>query len=346
MPLRLTKRGDTWHATGTVAGQRIRKSLGTGDKAQAETLRAQLEARLWKRHAFGEAAVRTFDEAALSYLEQGGEGRFLPPILLHFRGRALAMIAPGEVRAAAMALLPGAQAATRNRQVLTPTKAVINHGAALGWCQRIAVGSFPVPRSRKHKPVDRAWLDAFLAQADKDGLPHLAAIVLFMHQTAARRSEAVHLLGDHVDLAKRIAVLAKTKTDEWSVRHLTAELVLRIGALSPQPGLPVFRYTDPAAVNRAMARVCARAKIEARTTHSAGRHSYATNAMKLPGATVKGAMVAGGWASAGLFMGTYVHDDAGRQIADALDAQRGPVGTETAQAGKKKRYRFGKTPKS
>ena len=340
--LRLVKRGQIYHATGSVAGQRVRKSLGTGDRAQAEALRAQLEARLWKRHTYGEAAVRTFDEAALSYLEGGGEGRFIAPVLRHFKGRALSAITPGDVRLAATTLLPNATGATRNRQVLTPAKAVINHAATLGWCQRIAVEAFPVARSRKHKPVTRAWIDAFLAQADKDCLPHLAGLVLFMHQTAARRSEAVRLLGEHVDLGERRAVLAKTKTDEWSVRHLTAELVLRIGALCPQPGEPVFRYTDPTAVNRAMARVCKRAGIEVRTTHSAGRHSFATNAMKLPGATVKGAMVAGGWASASLFMETYVHDDAGRQIADALDAQRGPVGNISAQSKRRRGYRFGK----
>lgn len=340
--LKIVKRGDTWHAHGTVAGERVRKSLGTGDKRQAEILRAQLEERLWKRHAFGEAAIRTFDEAALSYLEQGGEGRYLTPILHHFKGRTLASITPGEIRTAATTLFPDAVAATRNRQVLTPAKAVINHGASLGWCQRISVEAFPVPKSRKHKPVDRAWMDAFMAQADKDALPHLSALVLFMHQTAARRAEAVNLMGDHVDLQKRVALLAKTKTDEWSVRYLTAELVLRIGALNPQRGQPVFRYTDATAVNRAMGRVCKRAGIEHRSTHSAGRHSFATNAMLLPGARVKAAMEAGGWKSARLFMETYVHDDAGREIADALDAQRGPVATPATQGQKKKGFRFGK----
>lgn len=344
--LKIVQRGETWYAHGTINGQRIRQSLGTDNKKQAEVLRASLEERIWKRHTFGEEVVRTFEEAALSYLEQGGEERFIEPILRYFKARTLSSIAPGDVRSAAIALFPDASNATRNRQVLTPTKAVINHGASLNWCARIAVKSFPVPKSRKHKPVDRDWLDTFMRQADKDGLPHLSGIVLFMHQTGARRSEAVRLLGDHVDLRKRVALLEHTKTDEWSVRHLTTELVERIGAIHTRSGKPVFRYTDPSAVNRAMKRVCERAGLDVRTTHSAGRHSFATNAMRLPGARVKAVMDAGGWKSAQLFMEIYVHDEGGREIAEALDEQRKLVGTPVTQAEPKKGYNFEKTGKT
>lgn len=327
--LKLISRNGIWNVTGSVAGQRIRKSLGTRDRGRAEELRAQIEARIWKRHIYGEEAIRTFEEAALKYLEMGGEGRFVPALLHHFKGRQVASIKPGEVRAAALEIYPSAGAATRNRQAITPARSIINHAASLGWCAPIKVDLFPVPASRKHKPVDRQWLDAFLRQADADGLPHLAGLVLFMNQTGARVSEAVRLEGRHVDVTNRIALLERTKTDEWSPRYLTAELALRIGALAPEPDLPVFRYTDPKAVNRRIAAVCKRAGIEARTTHSAGRHSFGTNAMNLPGASIKAAMEAGGWKSVALFLKTYVHvQDAGRAIAAKLDEQAGLVGTD------------------
>ena len=64
--LHAKRRGNAYYAFGTVAGKRIRKSLGTRDKAQADELCALYEARLWKRHCYGEEAVRTFEEAALS----------------------------------------------------------------------------------------------------------------------------------------------------------------------------------------------------------------------------------------------------------------------------------------
>lgn len=339
-------RNGTYYAFGTVNGKRIRRSLKTGDHGRAKELCAQFEARLWKRSVYGDEAVRTFEEAAVVYLRQGGEGRFLPRILHHFKGRVVGNINPGDVREAAMHLYPKASSATRNRQAIIPTRAVINAAAEMGWCSHIRVKLFPVPKSRKHMPVDRSWLDAFMAQADRDGLPHLSALVLFMNQTAARRSEAVNLLGAHVDLEQRIAVLAKTKTEEWSVRHLTAELALRIGALGLQDDQPVFRYTTAPAVNRRMQSVCKRADIPYRSTHSAGRHSFGTNAMKLPGTRIRQAMDAGGWKSAKLFMETYVHEqDAGRDLVEKMDAQTGPVGTDLAQASKQKRYHFGNNKK-
>ncbi len=86
--LQIEQRNGVWQASGTIAGKRIRKSLKTRDEKTAQELCAIYEAKLWKRHSYGEESVRTFDEAALSYLEQGGEGRFLPPILGAFQRAA------------------------------------------------------------------------------------------------------------------------------------------------------------------------------------------------------------------------------------------------------------------
>lgn len=340
--LKLKNRDGIWYAVGTIAGKRVRESLGTRDKGAAEELRAQYEARLWKRRTYGEEAVRTFEEAALSYLHQGGEGRYLPPILKHLKGRAIGSIKPAEIRQMAIEIYPGALPSTRNRQGIIPARAVINHAHDLGWCGPMRVKAFEVPKSRKNKPVDRAWLDAFLAEADRSQLPHLSACVLFMHQTGSRVSEAINLLGEHVDLNARVAMLEKTKTDEWSPRYLTAELVSRIAALEPKPGQRVFSYTDRQAVNRRIKAVCTRAGIEPRSSHAAGRHSFATNAIN-GGAKVKDAMEAGGWKSAKLFMETYVHsEEAGRNVAGIFDRQTGPIDTTVAQSIKRKRLRFGK----
>jgi len=341
--LELKQRDGVWYADGTIAGKRIRKSLGTRDKKVAEEIRAQYEARVWKRHTYGEEAVRLFEEAAISYMKQGGEGRFLPPIIKHFKGRAVGTIKPAELRSMALTIFPTAAAATKNRQAIVPARAVMNHAHDMGWCGAIKVKMFETPKSNKHKPVDRSWLDAFLTQADNDKLWHLSALVLFMNQTAARVSEAVNLLGEHVDLSERVAVLAKTKTDEWSVRHLTAELVSRLAGLDIQEGERVFSYTDPKSVNKRIAAVCKRAGIEKRTTHSAGRHSFGTNAMNVPDADIKTAMDAGGWKSAKLFLETYVHSkEAGKSLAAKFDKQNGLIGTDLAQPKEKKSYRFGK----
>lgn len=340
--LKLKDRDGIWYAVGTVAGKRVRESLGTRDRQVAEELRAQYEARLWKRHTYGEEAVRTFEEAAVSYLQQGGEGRYLPPILKHFKGRAIGSIKPAEIRQMALTLYPTHLPSTRNRQGIIPARAVVNHAHDLGWCGAIRVKQFDVPKSRKNQPVDKAWMAAFLAESDRSGLPHLSACVLFMQQTGARVSEAINLTGEFVDLESRAALLEKTKTDEWSPRHLTAELVVRLSALGMEKGKRVFGYTDRQAVNRRIKAVCKRAGIEPRASHAAGRHSFATNAIN-GGAKIKDAMEAGGWKSAALFMQTYVHsDEAGRNVAGIFDRETGPFDTEVVQSIKQRRLRFGK----
>lgn len=339
----LKSRNGVWFVTGTIGGKRIRKSLGTRDRKVAEELTIQYEARLWKSAAYGEDAVRLFEEAATSYMQQGGEARYLVPIIKHFKGRVVGTIKPGEIRAMAAKIYHKAGPATKNRQAIAPARAVINHAHQLGWCNPIKVELFDVPKSRKHKPVDRAWIDAFMRQADADKLYHLSAIVLFMHQTGVRVSEAVRVEGQHVDLANRMVLLERTKTDEFATAYLTSELVVRIAALGLHDGERVFGYTERASVNRRMVAVCKRAEIEPRSTHSAGRHSFGTNAMKLDGVSVKDAMDAGRWKSARLFLETYVHShEAGKSVADKLSRESGPIGTDLAQSQKRKGYRFGK----
>lgn len=341
--LKLKEREGIWYAVGTYDGDRIRESLGTRDKKEAQEKLAIYQARLFKRSTYGEEAVRLFEEAATSYMMQGGEGRFLPAIIKFFKNRKVASITPGEIRSMAISIYPTAAPSTKNRQAIIPARAVVNHAHSLGWCGAIKVKMFEVPKSRKHKPVDDAWLTSFMARADADKLFHLSALVLFMNQTGARVSEAVNLMGEHVDLGERVAVLEKTKTEEDSARQLTAELVIRIAALDPSPGAPVFSYTDSKAVNKRIAAVCKRAGIEKRTTHSAGRHSFGTNAMNVPEPNIKDAMEAGGWKSAKLFLETYVHStEAGKRIAEKFDAKKGLIVTESAQQLKRKNYRFGK----
>lgn len=339
--LKLEWRDGVAYATGTIAGKRIRKSLGTRDKAIAQELIAQYEARLWKRATYGEEAVRTFEEAALSYLQQGGEGRYLPKILTYFKGRAIGSIKPAEIRHMALVIYPKHLPSTRNRQAVIPARAVINHAHDMGWCGAIKVKQFDVPQSRKNKPVDKDWMKRFLAESDKSGLPHLSACVLFMQQTAARVSEAINLTGEYVDLGERVALLEKTKTEQWSTRHLTVELCARMAALGLVKGKRVFGYTDRQAVNRRIKAVCKRAGIEPRSSHAAGRHSFATNAIE-GGAKVKDAMEAGGWKSAALFMQTYVHSkEAGRNVAAIFDRETGPIDANLTQGIKRRRSRFG-----
>lgn len=265
---------------------------------------------------------RTFRTAALSYLEHGGEQRYLPPIIAWFGDRPLGEIAPFDIRQMATELFPEQSGATRNRQAITPARAVLSHAYDRGWCPLLRIRSFKVDKPRRRSPASPVWMFAFLRQCSIDQLDHLGALVLFMHQTGARVSEAVALEWPEVDLVNRRATLIKTKTSRYSVRHLTDELVSRIGALDRDPARPVFGYRSRYSVNERIAAVCARADITYKSSHLVGRHSFATNAIS-GGLDIKTAMDAGDWRSVSIFVETYVHSmDAGRTVADQFNAMR------------------------
>jgi hypothetical protein len=57
---------------GTVRGIRVKESTGAASKKIAEETRAKREADLLAQSIYGRRATATFAEAALSYLENGG----------------------------------------------------------------------------------------------------------------------------------------------------------------------------------------------------------------------------------------------------------------------------------
>lgn len=262
----------------------------------------------------------TFKAAADSYLKHGGEARFLPLLVAGFGPDHVASVTPMAVRAAALELYPDATPGTRNRQFLTPARAVLYHAHELGWRMMARIRPFPAPRARRIAPPNRRWLEKFLDQCDEDGVQHVAALVLFMNLTGARVSEAIRLLGRHVDLTTKQAVLLKTKTDTHSVRIMPDHLVERIRALGVGPDQRVFRYTSRFSVNERIKAVCARAGLPYKSSHRVGRHAFATNALNA-GCGVHEAMDAGGWKSSAIFLETYAHTtDAGRRVAERFNA--------------------------
>lgn len=329
MGLKVIWRSGFAHATGTVQGRRIRQSLGTRDEAQAEEARAALEARVWRQGLYGDETVRTFEEAALSYLEAGGEGRFLTPLIVHFRGVLLSSIKPGHVREAGRKLYPKASPATQRRQAITPTVAVINHGHEKGWCGAMRVKDKRKAPKPKRRAVDRAYIDAIRERCltRKYPNPHLAAMMLFFHQTGARMSDAIGLLPEDVDLEAGTATVHQTKNGEPREIALTSEIIADLRGLRPREGR-VFGYANKRGVYRALQAICREAGVPYLGTHQPGRHSFAT-ALDALGFTSAAIAEAGGWKSVRLVAETYTHpESASRRAAAALDI--GNILTHTA----------------
>src|SRR5690606_1756870 len=110
------------------------------------------------------------------------------------------------IQQAALDIYPHASPATRNRQVLTPAQAVINHCAELGLCNPIRMKRYKEPKPLR-QATDRLWHDRFIANAS----PELGALCLFMFQTGARLGEAVSLEWKNVSLQEGWAVFGRTK---------------------------------------------------------------------------------------------------------------------------------------
>lgn len=97
--------------------------------------------------------MHTFSDAAASYLEHGGEGRYLAKLIDRFGREDVASITPLAVRSAAIELFPAASPATRNRQVITPARAVLYHAHEMGWRMPARIRLFPATKTRRTVPA-------------------------------------------------------------------------------------------------------------------------------------------------------------------------------------------------
>ena len=199
MPLKLVRRPRTpcWITRGTLRGIRVEESTGVdlANRPGAEEVRAKREAEILAESVYGRRAVVTFAEAAVSYMENGGNKRFLAPIVKHFWTTPLAQIDQLALDRAARNLYPRASPATRNRQFFTPASAVLHHAARRRLCpppliERPREG--PERRVRWLTPEEAERLLAACAD-------HMRPLVLVLLYTGARAGEALWLDWRDVD---------------------------------------------------------------------------------------------------------------------------------------------------
>lgn len=308
------KPGGPWHFDFSGPHGRLRRSTGTSDKNLAKRIAAEAEAAEWRRHLDGPEASVTMAQAALAYRKAEKPTRFLERIEDHWRDMPLRQITPGAIRQSAIQLYPDATGATRNRQVIVPTQAIINHAASLGWCKPIKVPRFDVEAKTK-EPATRAWVEAFAKHAS----PHLASLALFMFGTGARIGESVRLTWADVDLNARTATIRVTKPKPWTrTAHLPGPVIAALANIpsNRDPGARVFGYAERGSVKQPWDTVVKRAKIKRLTPHSC-RHGFATEMLRA-GFDVKTVAAMGGWKDAATVLRTYAHAMEDRTITDAL----------------------------
>lgn len=315
MPLSLYRRpgGKNWHYRGTVNGKLLRGSTGTDKKEIARRFISDLENRAWKGHFDGPGAILTFDRAAALYIEAGKPDRFVERIVGYWKETLVKDITGGAVRQSAIVLHPNASGATKNRNVVVPTQAVINHAAALGLCNYLKVERFKFEKKQK-TPATWEWVQSFMAHSN----PHLGALCCFMFLTGARVSEAINLTWADVDLDKKKALIKQTKVGKERIAHLPAPLVVAIANIESNrdPEQKVFKYSTRHTVKPQWAKVPKRAKIAPLTFHAC-RHGFATSLLHKGVDPITVAKL-GGWADAQLVFTTYGHAMEDETLADLI----------------------------
>ena len=311
MPLKIYRRkgSDVWHYRGTLAGHRLRGSAGTSNKETAQRIASSVEDKFWKRGLDGKEKALTWPKAVALYISAGKSSRFITRLVKYWCDAKIADINAGSVRQSAIDLYPSAKNSTRNRQVIVPTLAVINHCAELGHCPPMKMKRFKVDTKIK-QPVTLEWINEFKAHADRADVGVLA---LFLFATGARIAEALSVRWDDIDLRKRTVLIRQTKLGDERLAHIPTELFIALVNLPRDREPFAIAYTT---ARDAWERAYVRAGIEPLTFHSC-RHGFATT-LHDKGVGVKTIAKAGGWKSAQHLFNTYLHADEDTTVTDKL----------------------------
>ena len=313
MPLKIyrPKGSNVYHYRGTLAGYRLRSSTGTTDRKTALRLAAEVEARFWQRGI--DKKTLTFPKAVALYLAAGKPENYIGKLEDYWKDAKISDINSGLIKQAAHELYPGRSGATKNRQVIVPMQAIINHCAEMGLCDHLKMKRFEFEKKIK-KPVTVEWLNAFLQHATR---PDVASLAMFMFATGARISEALSVQWSDIDFQKRTVLIRQTKLGNERIAHLPIELVVMLANLPEKnKQSKPFAFAGHMSALGAWQATIKRAGIEPLTFHSC-RHGFATG-MLHRGVDVITVAKLGGWKSAQHVFETYGHANDDPTLTDRL----------------------------
>ena len=176
------RRGEIWYASYSLpGGKRIKESLGTADKRQAQELHDKRKAELWRVDRLGDFPEVTFEEACLRWLEEKADKKSLDTDkgrmgfwLEHFEGVTLKDITEAKIYAAVSRM--------QNRK------------AKEIWQQRVDAAK----RKGKEAPAFEAKPVTTSTKAK-----HLALMKAMA--TGLRRSNIINLEWQQIDMQRRVA---------------------------------------------------------------------------------------------------------------------------------------------
>lgn len=232
----ITLRGGVWHCHFvTPSGQRIRRSLGTGDKKQAQELHDKLKSEAWRVDKIGELATRTFEECCIRWIREKDHKRSLDDdrtkieyFLRHFSGRDVSTITAEQVHEAVSKMVnrkhiqvweSRRDAAIRrgkepppyaDKPVSQATKS--QHLSFMRSLLKAAADDWGWIKSataiKTRKPVSKRirWLTRDEAERLIECMPEsIKPVVIFALATGLRRSNIVDLEWQQVDMQRKVA---------------------------------------------------------------------------------------------------------------------------------------------
>lgn len=297
MPLKLVApkvgRWANYRVRGTYLGNYVDCTTGTPVKAAAL---AQLR-RIREEIERGAPRLRgepTFASAAITYLDAGGEARFIAPLNDWFGDKPLSQIDQEAVDKAAMGLYPHASPATRNRQVYSPMSAILKR-AGVETALKRPVGGRGAVRLHWLRPEEaERLLDAASAHHVRFG-----ALCTFLLYTGCRLNEALALRPADLHLSESFAYVRQTKNGDPRPVHLPPVVVAALANVALDPARTVFRLTKAGRLYELLDEVATKAGVEIpeRVAFHIFRHSYGAWMRRYAGMDTAGLVATGAWKS-------------------------------------------------
>lgn len=235
----------------------------------------------------------TFATAVISYLQAGGENRFLEPILEHFKSAPLSKITQAAVDAAAVKLYPDATPATRNRQVYSPVAAVLRHSGVKTTFKR-PKGAAGKPRSR-YLTEDEAFR---ILDAAQDSNARFGAFCTFLLYTGCRLSEGLRLTWQDISLAESSAFIRMTKNGKPRMAFLPDTVVAALANLDGERKGRLFPWAKGGPLNDKFHAAAETAGVELKgVSYHVFRHTYGAWMRRYAKLDTAGLVGTGAWAS-------------------------------------------------
>lgn len=304
MPLKLIppRAGKTpyWYIRGTYLGVYVDRSSKTGERKVAARELARLKDEI-EGGRFAERDAPTFASAAAAYMNAGGERRFVTPLLLHFKDRALVSIDQEAIDEAALTIYPIATPATRNRQVYTVVSAILKHAGRDHKLKR-PKGAMGKQRTEWLWPEQAFALFNAADEIDKE----FGLFLRLLCYTGMRLSEALNLRWNDVRLDEGFAYVRETKPGTPRPVFLPDEARQGLMGHVRRPARErVFRFTKSgrlyALLRQSVGKWAVRNVADglepppAGTTFHTLRHTYATWMRRYAGMDERGLVGTGAW---------------------------------------------------